>query len=145
MRIRKTSQYIEGGATLSNTYGTSQKDGYTQEYTNNLYDNRNTYAFTETVVGKWINKPLYRKVISVTLTNGFASSSAFTQNLGHSHIATAWIEHNDLRVTIPAANVSANWQTRCFINTNFVQIQNNNTDYVGDTAYVVVEYTKTTD
>lgn len=35
MRIKKTSQYIEGGAALSNTYGTSQEDGYTQAYMNN--------------------------------------------------------------------------------------------------------------
>jgi len=32
MRIKKTSQYIEGGATLENTYGTSQINGYTQSY-----------------------------------------------------------------------------------------------------------------
>lgn len=36
MRIRKTSQYIEGGANLSNLYGTSQENGYTQDYINNL-------------------------------------------------------------------------------------------------------------
>ena len=34
MRIKKTSQYIEGGATLSNEYGTSQNNGYSQEYIN---------------------------------------------------------------------------------------------------------------
>ena len=41
MRIKKTSQYIEGGATLSNTYGTSQTNGYTQEFLNGtiLYNN----------------------------------------------------------------------------------------------------------
>ena len=40
MRIRKTSQYIEGGATLSNEYGTSQEDGYSQEYINNNLENK---------------------------------------------------------------------------------------------------------
>ena len=35
MRIKKTSQYIEGGASLSNVYGTSNENGYTQEYINN--------------------------------------------------------------------------------------------------------------
>lgn len=34
MRIKKTSQYIEGGASLSNVYGTSDSNGYTQEYIN---------------------------------------------------------------------------------------------------------------
>lgn len=34
MRIKKTSQYMEGGASLSNEYGTSDSNGYTQEYIN---------------------------------------------------------------------------------------------------------------
>lgn len=37
MRIKKTSQYIEGGASLSNVYGTSDSDGYTQEYINGIH------------------------------------------------------------------------------------------------------------
>lgn len=35
--IQKTSQYIEGGASLSNVYGTSDENGYTQEYINGLH------------------------------------------------------------------------------------------------------------
>ena len=34
MRIKKTNQYIEGGAILRNEYGTSQIDGYSQEFLN---------------------------------------------------------------------------------------------------------------
>lgn len=37
--IRKTSQYIEGGASLSNVYGTSDSNGYTQSYINSLTSN----------------------------------------------------------------------------------------------------------
>lgn len=36
MRIKKTSQYIEDGASLSNVYGTSNENGYTQSYINGL-------------------------------------------------------------------------------------------------------------
>lgn len=36
MRIKKTSQYMQGGASLSNEYGTSDSNGYTQEYINDL-------------------------------------------------------------------------------------------------------------
>lgn len=36
MRIKKTSQYMQGGASLSNVYGTSNENGYTQEYINEL-------------------------------------------------------------------------------------------------------------
>jgi hypothetical protein len=35
MRIKKTSQYMQGAANLSNAYGTSNENGYTQEYINN--------------------------------------------------------------------------------------------------------------
>lgn len=37
MRIKKTSQYMQGGASLSNVYGTSNENGYTQEYINELH------------------------------------------------------------------------------------------------------------
>lgn len=130
---------------IENAYGTSQEKGYSQEYINNLNNVRNTYSFTETVVGKWIDKPLYRKVVSVTLTNGFASSTLFAQNVGHAHVLCSWIEIDDKRLQLPVSNVADAWQVRPFINNNFVQIQNNNADYVGKNAYVVVEYTKTTD
>lgn len=51
-QIQKTSQYIEGGANLSNTYGTSQENGYTQDYINNniepkgvvIYEGTTKYA-----------------------------------------------------------------------------------------------------
>ena len=39
MRIKKTSQYIEGGASISNEYGTSNENGYTQEYINDKIAN----------------------------------------------------------------------------------------------------------
>lgn len=141
-RIKKTSQYIEGGASISNTYGTSQSNGYSQEYINGI---SNIYSSSETKVGIWYGKPLYRKVVTLTLTNGFASSSVVAQNVDHIHISNAWVVKGTNNITIPVANITANWQVRTFTNINYIQIQNNNTDYVGETAYVVVEYTKTTD
>lgn len=62
MRIKKVSQYIEGGASLSNEYGTSNENGYTQEYINNL----GTYSTDEIRIGTWFGKPLYRKSIVKT-------------------------------------------------------------------------------
>ena len=38
MRIKKTSQYMQGGASLSNEYGTSNENGYTQEYINGIIE-----------------------------------------------------------------------------------------------------------
>lgn len=43
MRIRKTSQYMEDGASLSNVYGTSDSNGYTQEYINSLHQKTTLY------------------------------------------------------------------------------------------------------
>lgn len=37
-KIQKTSQYIEGGSSLSNEYGTSDSNGYTQEYINTNFN-----------------------------------------------------------------------------------------------------------
>ena len=79
------------------------------------------------------------------MKNGFASSPSFAQNVEHAHILCSWIEKDDAKLQLPVANVADAWQVRPFINTNFIQIQNNNADYVGKTAYVVVEYTKATD
>lgn len=41
-KIKKTSQYIEGGASLSNVYGTSNENGYTQEYINGIIESGGT-------------------------------------------------------------------------------------------------------
>ena len=72
MRIKKTSQYIEGGASLSNVYGTSDSNGYAQEYINNLH----TYSTTEQRIGTWIDgKPLYRKVFTGQFEGGTSTST----------------------------------------------------------------------
>ena len=42
MRIKKTSQYINGGASLSNVYGTSNENGYTQSYINGIIESGGT-------------------------------------------------------------------------------------------------------
>ena len=47
MRIKKTSQYIENGASISNVYGTSQSNGYSQDYINKI----NTYSTDEVRCG----------------------------------------------------------------------------------------------
>lgn len=74
MRIKKTSQYMEGGASLSNVYGTSDENGYTQEYINGL----ETYSTTEQRIGTWIDgKPLYRKVLT---SSTYASDYSITIN-----------------------------------------------------------------
>ena len=95
MRIQKTSQYIEGGASLSNVYGTSNENGYTQDYINGL----ETYSTTEKRIGTWCNgKPLYRKClilntdfstwqnVSGQLRNTFSS--------GLSNVSDIWLDES---------------------------------------------------
>lgn len=123
------------------SYNNSSTETYATEYINQL----NTYSATETVCGTWINgKPLYRKVVSLTLRDGFASSSAI-QNADYLFIENAWIEHQATKILLPVANISANYNVRPIVNTNFVQVQNNNQDYVDDNCIIVLNYTKTTD
>ena len=147
MRIKKTSQYIEGGASLSNVYGTSNENGYTQEYINGL----NTYSTTEQRIGTWIDgKPLYRKVLqssSITLNDGvvlstisnidkvcnmrgmISSSTGFNQPIGMIYIDTfdrnnyIWLDKGTGEVKY---RLKSGWNAINYI-------------------MVVVEYTKTTD
>ena len=80
MTIKKTSQYIEGGASLSNVYGTSNENGYTQEYINGL----ETYSTDEVRVGTWIDgKPIYRKHVKIQNPSAISGSGLQTQNFPH--------------------------------------------------------------
>lgn len=71
MRIKKTSQYIEGGASLSNEYGTSNENGYTQNYSNNNFETK-SYEYTN--VGGGIRT--FKKGNMVFVIGGIAVNSA---------------------------------------------------------------------
>lgn len=106
MRIKKTSQYMEGGASLSNVYGTSNENGYTQEYINSLTSN---YEI---------------KIISVTATtdaNGFfdtgiARSSNFILGVSGSFdfLYKIYIENTNNKYTIKLQN----WNEQAIQNQN---------------------------
>lgn len=147
MRIKKTSQYINGGANLSNVYGTSNENGYTQDYINGL----ETYSTTEKRVGTWIDgKPLYRKVVSMTVpttsTNGTAVDGDTTigSNIDVSFVEFGYIILNQNKWTLPAS--LDEYYTTTFTNAgNTLKIRNALTVFSGKTAYISVLYTKTTD
>ena len=152
MRIKKTSQYIEGGASLSNEYGTSNENGYTQEYINEL----ETYSTDETVCGTWIDgKPLYRKVFTGIFDGSGGGSSTTT------HV------HQILPSTCNIKNSCSDQNKRPL---SFYFVYNNNSyyisymfaknssynyswtmsfwyseEYAGQTYEIAVEYTKDTD
>lgn len=67
MRIKKTSQYIEGGASISNVYGTSQENGYSQEYINGKVTPENWSSEIGTGFGCYVKKT--GNVVTITATN----------------------------------------------------------------------------
>ena len=151
MRIKKVKQIgtvVPNNAEILNEHSTSTKDVYACDYINNISD----YSTEEQVVGRWIDgKPLYRKVIEKTNTQGstitiphnilnidkiISYNSCFKDNI-----------NNDYR-SIPLVSVSnLDYQIGMSINTTNIVI---NAPGYTDTGrfnyiYVVIYYTKTTD
>lgn len=151
MRIKKTSQYIEGGASLSNVYGTSDSNGYTQEYINNL----ETYSTTETICGTWLGKPLYQRVIYInSLPNNSTAYYDVFNSSEINNINVCFIDEGNSYMTVTADNHTEtdtmNWiySTSAFVMTciydkqiRIITKDNKSTA----SAYVTVKYTKTTD
>lgn len=139
-----TGEVGSAASEITNEYSESTGIGYSANYVNKL----NTYSTDEVRVGTWINnKPLYRKVVSVTLINGTVNSEVISLNIEHSHILCSWLDYENKEIQLPVVNPTDAWQVRPYTNNNnkTIQITNTNSDYVGKTAYVVVEYTKATD
>ena len=65
-KIQKTSQYMEGGASLSNVYGTSDENGYTQEYINGL----------QTPTVSTVGSITFMKIGHIVIMNGKLPSNA---------------------------------------------------------------------
>ena len=105
----------------------------------NYIDKKQTYSTKETVIGTWLGKPLYRKVINMgNLANNSGKSVA----------------HNLSNFVIRTINGSAtNGSIHIGISGFNDEIYMNNTNVIWNTkvnrssftAYVVLEYTKTTD
>jgi hypothetical protein len=139
------TSYGEGGASLSNVYGTSNENGYTQQYINGLQ----TYSTTEQRIGTWIdNKPLYRKVI-----NFGALPNATTKDVAHGisnlknvikidGIAISGQYHNPLPLVYNSAD--AQYNTEIFVGNTYITMKTTQ-NRSSMTAYVYLEYTKTTD
>lgn len=130
---------------ITNEYSTSIGLGYSANYINNM----NTYSTTDEIrIGTWINnKPLYRKVINFgSLPNATTKDVAHNiSNIGQViKIEGVAFTSNDYQpMPLVYANAS-NYNTTLKVNaTNISIITNENrTNY---SAYIILEYTKTTD
>jgi hypothetical protein len=142
MRIRKQYQVIPTNALLENGHSTSSTNGYTCEYINGALD----YSADEQVIGTWLGKPLYRKVVEFgTLPNNTSKTVAHNiSNLGIVVSLKAISQDNTNIIPIPFFS-SAN--TNCIsIYANFSNIVI--TTYADKTtlsARVIIEYKKSTD
>lgn len=112
--------------------------------------NSNTYSTTETIVGKWIdNKPIYRKVIDFgyLTNNSLKSVSLNISNLDKIvyYTGIANEDNSEVCFTLPSCR-GANTQLEIamYINNDGVNIETYS-DRSSFYAYVIVEYTKTTD
>lgn len=156
MRIKKTSQYIEGGANLSTVYGTSNENGYTQDYINKLQ----TYSTTEQRVGTWIDgKPLYRKVVSsampqvstdgtvVTLAISLVPSNTSNMFFVEWCFANGTVNNSYYAIPIPTINHSA--PSSQFATYNLygrsMELRSSKTSWNDFTVYISVLYTKIAD
>lgn len=108
----------------------------------------NVYSSEERVIGEWFGKPLYRKVVSHTVSNfsGNVDINLETSNVelytdGRIVFDTDTFTGIDTTSTTTTNNAIRKWVFRK--NTNIVSVSTNLT--LTGTIYVIVEYTKTTD
>lgn len=134
---------------ISNTSGTSQTIGYSQEYVNNaLLD---VYSTTETRIGTWIDgKPLYRKVINagtITTTNtqiGSITNPKYIVSIRGTAHSTA-LSNQTYNIPNVHENMASYYINVLINNGNEVRLRFGSGISQLENVYVVLEYTKTTD
>lgn len=113
------------------------------------------YSTTETVVGQWIDgKPIYRIVLETTIpeTNGTAVTTIYPYDSNIDVVtsirAIYYKENNYYWASeYTAVSGSSIVSSPVYYNTTSrgIIMSNNSTGWNGSKAYVILEYTKTTD
>ena len=138
-----------------NSYSSSKAKSYSANYVNGL----NTYSTTETKIGKWIDgKPIYRKVIKVTSIDSSSNNYDVTisisnlneiVNIGgtikmtgtntYKPVTTIFTDNSNAISSIFSFSVYA-------ITNSYISLSYGNWwKTIFDKAYIILEYTKTTD
>lgn len=110
----------------------------------NIYDDmKDVYSTTETQIGTWLGKPLYRKVITGTLSN--------TVNHGISnamfHRAYGGYYNSAGTIYFPLANVRPNastYEVGFYVDETKINFDKGSSVSATQTFEIVLEYTKTT-
>lgn len=133
------------GSYISNTYGTSQTIGYSQEYVNNC----NTYSTDEIDTGKtWIDgKKIYRKVLAITDNGSYTESNRrFTwKSSGISNLDNLISLYGYVKYTGSGARmIDTNSDLQLsYLNDTRIQISVPTSYTSGSSGYLIIEYTKT--
>lgn len=138
---------------ISNTQGTSQSIGYSQEYINTaLLDN---YSNTEEVIGTWIDgKPLYRMTLKFNNNGGGTSTVDYTlSNYGISNVDLIFIVHpsfytltyQDNSVSTYPFQYNDGSRFECNVSRTKLSITLGYAPISSSMFVITLEYTKTTD
>ena len=154
MRIKKTSQTTPLTAQIVDGYSESTTDGYSCNYVNGINDYSSN---TETVIGTYNNKPVYRNV--TVATQSIAGGGAYMDQ-GNYNIPTG-ASNIDILLKFEGYMYESNSSNIRSINQSSfgslneritgVVINGANVSIGGRTAYainkevIILEYTKTTD
>lgn len=130
---------------LSNAY----KNNLSQTI-NNSFKNNNIYSENEVVIGTWLNKPLYRKIINFgALPNNVAKIILHNINNVETFVTIRGIGRTSTNTAYSIPHVS---NPNMFsglsvsIRANATELTiSTNADATAHTAYVIIEYTKATD
>lgn len=132
-------------ANIANGYSTSQNDAYSCDYVNNL----NTYSTTETRIGTYMDKPLYRKVVELGNLPDGTTQAVKTVPHGLTNFkiikaeGTAWRNDNGVQYPLPFVWHSNDQIEFLVSDTNItLYTTGNKSDFTGQ---MILEYIKTTD
>ena len=138
--------------TIDNSVSTSSTNGVENQAITNYVNGLNTYSTTEQVVGTWINgKPLYRKVMYIsslpnnttTLYDIFSAQELTTIDICFIDDSGSYMIQNDEIDTMNWIYSTTGFIMTCIKNKR-IRIKTTD-DKTGASAYVSINYTKTTD
>lgn len=114
----------------------------------NLNVNKNVYSTTETEIGTWMGKKLYRKMYQITTVDGTNTYTIDISNLGATH---AWINTGESFVEATSGEVkgfnffedATNFYLRGLItNNSTITVKVAGGQYYCGPTYICLEYTK---
>lgn len=127
-----------------NTMGTEVVNSLEGNETNmapsvNAINRLNAYSTEEQIVGTWMGKPLYRKIVHSSDTSNQTVSIYVANNIDVLYVESGYLYHTGDKI-YRGLDYSG-----CFKDGNNVTAQKGSTSWVSFETYLTVCYTKTTD